>query len=210
MVTRNEDGFLFYGDNLDLLGRYFLDGFVDLIYLDPPFKSDQTYNVLFTERDGTQAAAQLRAFGDTWQWDKGSEAACQAMIESGDQKVSQAIQALRQLLGTSDMMAYLAMMAPRLVELRRVLKPTGSIWLHCDSTAAHYLKILLDAVFGPDRFLSEVIWKRTSAHGDASRRFAAVHDTIFAYAQSERDEVEAVVSPLQRGVRGGTLRSSRP
>jgi site-specific DNA-methyltransferase (adenine-specific) len=95
------------------------------------------------------------------------------------------MQAFRTFLGNSDMMAYLAMMAPRLIELKRVLKATGSIYLHCDPTASHYLKMLMDAVFGPQFFRNEIIWKRTSAHGNASRRFAAVHDTIFFYSRSK-------------------------
>jgi site-specific DNA-methyltransferase (adenine-specific) len=99
--------------------------------------------------------------------------------------VADVLLAFERFLGTSDMLAYLTMMAPRLVQLRRVLKPTGSLFLHCDPTASHYLKLLLDAVFGPERFLNEIIWKRTSAHGDASRRFAGVHDVILAYANSK-------------------------
>jgi site-specific DNA-methyltransferase (adenine-specific) len=184
MDPTKEEGFLFYGDNLDLLRKYFFEEFVDLVYLDPPFKSSQNYNVLFTERDGTQAAAQLRAFGDTWHWDKGSEAACQAIIESGDAKVSQAMQALRTLLGTTDMMAYLAMMAPRLLELHRALKESGSIFLHCDPTASHYLKILMDAVFGPKNFRNEIVWKRSSGHSDARRRFGDQTDTLLFYSKS--------------------------
>lgn len=174
---------LFYGDNLDVLRRHVEGESVDLIYLDPPFNSNQTYNVLFAEKDGSQSAAQIKAFGDTWQWDQGAEAACLEMIEAGG-KVSIAIQALRQLLGSNDMMAYLAMMAPRLIELHRVLKSTGSIYLHCDPTASHYLKILIDAVFGPACFRNEIIWKRTQAHNDP-KRAGRVHDTIFYYVKDE-------------------------
>ena len=135
---------LFYGDNLDVLGRYVADESVDLVYLDPPFNSNANYNVLFAERDGTQAAAQIQAFEDTWRWDEGAARSYEQVVEAGGQ-VSQAMQAFRTFIGESDMLAYLAMMAPRLVELRRVLKPTGSIYLHCDPTASHYLKMLLDA-----------------------------------------------------------------
>ena len=158
---------------------------MDLVYLDPPFKSNQTYNVLFAERDGTQAASQIKAFEDTWRWDEGAARAYEEVVEAGG-RVSQAMQAFRTLLGDTDMLAYLAMMAPRLVELRRTLKPTGSIYLHCDSTASHYLKMLIDAIFGPENFRNEIIWKRSHAHSDSrqgSRHFGRVTDTILFYSR---------------------------
>ncbi|HOF17375.1 MAG TPA: DNA methyltransferase [Phycisphaerae bacterium] len=175
---------LFYGDNLDVLRRHIADASVDLIYLDPPFKSDQNYNVLFAERDGTQAAAQIHAFEDTWRWDQASASAYQEVVEGGGD-VAQAMVAFRTFLGDSDMMAYLAMMAPRLIELRRVLKPTGSIYLHCDPTASHYLKMLMDAIFRPQNFRNEIIWKRTTAHSSA-KRFAPVHDVLLYYGRSDK------------------------
>jgi DNA modification methylase len=173
---------LFYGDNLDVLRRHIADASVDLVYLDPPFNSNASYNVLFAEHDGTRAASQIKAFGDTWKWDDAAARACDEVIEAGG-KVSEAMQAFRTFLGDSDMMAYLAMMAPRLVELRRVLKPTGSLYLHCDPTASHYLKMLLDAVLGPTQFISEIIWKRYGAHSN-SLRYGAVHDVILFYGRS--------------------------
>ena len=175
---------LYYGDNLEVLRRHIGDESVDLIYLDPPFNSRASYNVLFAERDGTRAASQIKAFEDTWKWDETAARACAEVIEAGG-KVSEAMQAFRTFLGDSDMMAYLAMMAPRLVELRRVLKPTGSLYLHCDPTASHYLKLLLDAVFGPPNFCNEIIWKRTTAHSSA-RRYAPIHDVILYYRRSAR------------------------
>ena len=178
---------LFYGDNLDVLRRHIADESVDLVYLDPPFKSDQSYNVLFAERDGTRAAAQLHAFEDTWQWNEESARVYQVLVEDGG-RVSAVLQAFRAFLGPSDMMAYLAMMAPRLVELRRVLKPTGSLYLHCDPTASHYLKMLLDAIFGPEQFRNEIIWKRSHAHSDArqgSKHFGRVTDTILFYGKTD-------------------------
>ena len=184
------DNKLFYGDNLDVLRRYVRDESVDLIYLDPPFNSRQDYNVLFAEKDGTRSSSQITAFEDTWEWNLDAERAYQEVVEQAGW-VSNAMQAFRKFLGNSDMMAYLAMMAPRLLELKRVLKVTCSIYLHCDPTASHYLKMLMDSVFGPDKFLSEVIWKRTSAHGDASRRFAGVHDTGLVYAKSEDLNLES-------------------
>ena len=160
---------LFYGDNLDVLGRHVADESVDLVYLDPPFNSNANYNVLFAERDGTQAAAQIKAFEDTWRWDEGAARAYADVVEAGG-RVSEAMQAFRTFLGESDMLAYLAMMAPRLVELRRVLKSTGTIYLHCDPTASHYLKLLMDAVFDPRRFRNEIIWQRTIAKSLMTRQ----------------------------------------
>ena len=182
------DNVLFYGDNLDILKRYGKDESIDLIYLDPPFKSNQDYNILFAERDGTRAAAQIKAFEDTWRWDQVAAEAYQKTVEGGG-RVAQALLAFRQFLGTNDMMAYLAMMAPRLVELHRVLSPSGSIYLHCDPTASHYLKVLMDAVFGPARFLNEIIWQRSSAHSDTKqgmRRCGKVHDVLLVYTKTDR------------------------
>jgi site-specific DNA-methyltransferase (adenine-specific) len=180
-VQKNQ---LYYGDNLTVLREHIKDESVDRIYLDPPFNSRQDYNVLFAEKDGTRSSSQITAFEDTWEWNMDAEAAYQEIVERGG-RVSDAMRAFRTFLGHSDMMAYLAMMAPRLIELHRVLKVTGSIYLHCDPTASHYLKMLMDAVFGAASFRNEVIWKRTSAHGNASRGFAAVHDTILMYTKSE-------------------------
>jgi len=174
---------LYYGDNLEVLRRYVKDESVDLIYLDPPFKSDQDYNVLFAERNGAQSTAQVKAFKDTWRWDQEAALAYQQTVEAGG-PVSEAMQAFRKFFGENDMLAYLAMMAPRLVELRRVLKPTGSIYLHCDPTASHFLKLLMDSVFGVKNFRNEVVWKRTYAHGSA-RRYGSVHDVILFYTRSE-------------------------
>jgi len=151
------DNVLYYGDNLDILRRHVADESVDLVYLDPPFNSNATYNVLFAEQHGERAASQIRAFEDTWTWDYTAEWSYRQTVEAGGQ-VSKALQAFHTLLGPSNMLAYLAMMAPRLVELRRVLKPTGSIYLHCDPTASHYLKLLMDAVFGPGNVRNEVVW----------------------------------------------------
>jgi len=174
---------LYFGDNLDVLQRYVANESVDLVYLDPPFNSNASYNVLFKEHNGAEAASQIKAFEDTWRWDEGAARAYQETVEAGG-KLSETLQAFRKLVGESDMLAYLSMMAPRLQELRRVLKPTGSIYLHCDPTASHYLKLLLDGVFGPERFVSEIIWKRTHSHGDPQRKYGAITDAIFLYSQS--------------------------
>ncbi|MBN2209447.1 MAG: restriction endonuclease [Candidatus Coatesbacteria bacterium] len=174
---------LFYGDNLDVLRRHLKDESVDLSYLDPPFNSNQTYNVLFAEKNGSESAAQMNAFKDTWHWNLQAAEAYEEVVEGGGD-VSETMQAFRRLLSSSDMMAYVTMMAPRLKELHRVLKPTGSVYLHCDPTAGHYLKLLMDAVFGPKNFRNEIVWKRTSGHSDA-KRCGRIHDTILFYAKSD-------------------------
>ncbi|HTC49278.1 MAG TPA: DNA methyltransferase [Candidatus Aquilonibacter sp.] len=182
------DNKLYYGDNLDVLRRYVRDESVDLVYLDPPFNSRQDYNVLFAEKDGTRSASQIVAFEDTWEWNQESARAYEQIVESGG-RVAEAMIAFHTFLGGSDMMAYLAMMAPRLTELHRVLKETGSIYLHCDPTASHYLKMLMDAVFGPQRFRSEIIWKRSSAHSDAKqglKNFGHIHDALLFYTKGEK------------------------
>jgi DNA modification methylase len=175
---------LYYGDNLDVLKRHVADESVDLVYLDPPFNSNANYNVLFAEKDGTRAASQIRAFEDTWTWDQEDEAAYADLVTAGG-KVADCVQAFRTFLGPCDMLAYLVMMAPRLVELRRVMKPTASIYLHCDPTASHYLKLLMDAVFRPEMLGNEIIWQRTNAKGLAFTRFARNHDVILRYTRTE-------------------------
>ena len=172
---------LFFGDNLDILRQHIADESVDLIYLDPPFNSNATYNVLFRERSGEESAAQITAFDDTWRWSLESELAYQDVVTRQGGKVGELLAAMRAFLGQNDMMAYLTMMAQRMVELHRVLKPTGSIYLHCDPTASHYLKLLMDAVFGADNFRNEITWQRTGSHGGA-KRWGPVHDVIFFYA----------------------------
>jgi DNA modification methylase len=177
---------LYYGDNLPVLRGHVADESVDLVYLDPPFNSKQDYNAFFEEKSGTKAAAQIKAFGDTWTWDEEAARIFEETVEAqAGGRVSDALRAFRAFLGTSDMMAYLAMMAPRLVELRRVMKPTASLYLHCDPTASHYLKMLMDAIFGPENYRNEIIWKRTSGHSD-STRFGNVHDTIMFFVKSDK------------------------
>jgi len=183
MLNKDWSNKLFFGDNLDILRNHIPDETADLIYLDPPFNSAANYNVLFQEKTGEKSAAQITAFEDTWHWGSESEELYHDLVMRGPESLITLIQTLRAFLGTNDMMAYLIMMAPRLVELHRVLKHTGSIYLHCDPTASHYLKLLMDAVFEPVNFRSEVIWKRTSAHSSA-RRYGPVHDTLLYYAKS--------------------------
>lgn len=196
-----DNNYLFYGDNLDVLRRHVKDETVDLVYLDPPFNSNANYNVLFGHADGSRAAAQIKAFGDTWRWDQAAAAAFQETIQRGGE-VAQALAAFQTLLGEANMLAYLSMMAPRLVELRRVLKQTGSLYLHCDPTASHYLKLLLDSVFGPRSFRTEIVWKRSSAHSDAKqgrKQHGHIHDVILFYTKSDEWTWNTVYTPYEQG-----------
>jgi DNA modification methylase len=174
---------LYFGDNLQVLREHVRDESVDLVYLDPPFNSARGYNLLFRSPKGHESEAQITAFGDTWHWGPQAEREFDDLLHQANTDVAQMMQSLRSLLGDNDMMAYLTMMAGRLLEMRRVLKPTGSLYLHCDPTASHYLKIVLDAVFGAVRFTAEIIWKRYGAHNDA-KTYGAVHDTILFYTKT--------------------------
>lgn len=175
---------LYYGDNLDVLRESIATESVDLIYLDPPFNSQATYNLLFRSAAGVGSQAQIEAFEDTWHWGQEAESAFEQVMRSGNTNAADLLRAMRSFLGENDMMAYLAMMAVRLIELHRVLNQTGGLYLHCDPTASHYLKILLDAVFGANMFRNEIVWQRTGAHG-SSKRFAPIHDIIFFYTKTD-------------------------
>ena len=178
-----KENFLYYGDNLDVLKLHFKEETIDLIYLDPPFKSNQKYNVLFAEQDGSRSKAQIKAFEDTWRWDEFAVAAYRKIVEAGG-NVSKFMQALHGYIGGCDMLAYLSMMAPRLIELRRVLKETGSIYLHCDPTASHYLKLLMDGIFGAENFKNEIILHyRKWPSGKYA--FQRNHDVILFYSKSD-------------------------
>ena len=200
---------LYFGDNLDILREHVQDESVDLIYLDPPFNSNATYNVLFREASGEGSAAQMHAFDDTWHWNIESEHAYREVVTDGPKKLSDLLQAMRRFLGQNDMMAYLTMMAQRMVELHRVLKPTGSIYLHCDPTASHYLKLLMDAVFGQANFRNEISWKRYGAHNDVgqgSTRFGRVHDVLLLYGKSDTVTWNQVFLPLDEAYTTRTYR----
>jgi DNA modification methylase len=184
---------LFFGDNLDMLRDNVDDESVDLVYLDPPFNSSANYNTLFAEQDGSPSEAQVEIFRDTWKWGESAESSFDDVMGMGGD-LSVLMRALRGALNQSPMMAYLAMMAARLIELHRSLKPTGALYLHCDPTASHYLKIVLDSIFGPSQFLNEVIWKRTSAHS-AARRWGDVHDSILYYAKGPNYTWNNVFTP---------------
>jgi site-specific DNA-methyltransferase (adenine-specific) len=177
-ITENT---LFYGDNLPILRDYIASASIDLIYLDPPFNSNRNYNVLFKDERGTDSEAQITAFEDTWHWNAAAEQTYNELLTDVGGDVGRMIEALYTFIGPSQMLAYLVMMAARLVELHRVLKPSGSLYLHCDPTASHYLKIILDTIFGPENFRNEIVWQRTTAKALMTRRLPDNHDTILSY-----------------------------
>jgi DNA modification methylase len=214
---------LYYGDNLEVLREKIASESVDLVYLDPPFKSNRNYNVIFAKHDvyHNGDAAQIKAFNDTWHWTPATEAQYQVAIAGGvPAKVADALTAMRLLLGENDAMAYLVMMAPRLVELHRVLKPTGSLYLHCDPTASHYLKVLLDTIFGAANFRNEIVWKRTTAHSDTKQglaQYGRLHDALLFYTKGRTwtwnpiytDYDEAYISSKYRSIEPDTGRRYR-
>lgn len=190
MVNKTEEwkNKLYFGDNLPILRDKdnFPNECIDLIYLDPPFNSKATYNILFAKKDDIQERAQIKAFGDTWHWGKESAESFYEIVEGGygPESLVKLIRALRDFLGDNDMMAYLVMMAPRLVELYRILKKTGSIYIHCDDVASHYLKLILDSIFDVKNYRNQIIWQRTNSHNTAIR-YGRVYDAIFFYTKSE-------------------------
>jgi len=174
---------LYYGDNLEILRKYIPDNSIDLVYLDPPFNSKKDYNILFKENGGVESEAQIKAFTDTWHWTQTAENTYHDIVTSGPLKIAQLIGALHDAIGQNDVMAYLVMMTARLIELQRVLKPTGSLYLHCDPTASHYLKLVLDQIFGVRNFRNEIIWYYRTG-GVGKRWFGRKHDVIFFYTKS--------------------------
>ncbi len=185
------DNKLYYGDNLAILREYVPDESVDLIYLDPPFNSNRNYNIIFKDESGQSSDAQIVAFEDTWHWGPSTESAYGYLTNTAQHggrvadNVSILLDSLVSGLGKNQLTAYLVEMSVRLIELHRVLTPTGSLYLHCDPSASHYLKILMDAILGPENFRSEIVWKRTSAHA-GSKRWGPVHDTILFYTKTNR------------------------
>jgi site-specific DNA-methyltransferase (adenine-specific) len=189
---------LYYGDSLDILRKYIDDESVDLIYIDPPFNSNQAYNIIFSEPNGTSSQAQIRAFDDTWHWTEQTEQTYSEIIDTAPPKIVECIKSFRSFLGEMDMMAYLTMMTPRLIELRRVLKPTGSFYLHCDPTASHYLRIVLDQIFGIKNFRNEIVWCY-SGGGIPKKDFPRKHDIIFRYTKTDDYTYNAQYRPYTEG-----------
>ena len=186
---------LYYGDNLDILREYIKDESIDLIYLDPPFNSNKNYNVLFDEKNGTQSHAQIEAFEDTWHWDIKAEKIYLEILENLPNRIASLIKALRCFLGENDMMAYLVMMAIRIHELHRTLKYTGSIYLHCDPTASHYLKLLMDAIFGIKCFRNEIIWNYGRGAGNIKHALPKGHETILFYIKDNKAYWKSPLKP---------------
>jgi DNA modification methylase len=196
------------GDNLAMLQKHIADESVDLVYLDPPFNSKRDFNLIFRDKGGKRATSQELIFADTWEWNETAEQTCRDLIDAGG-KLAEIIKAFQSFLGTSDMMAYLAMMSPRLAELRRVLKPTGAIYLHCDPTASHYLKILMDAIFGPQFHRSEIVWKRSSAHCDVKqglKNYGHIHDILLYYVRGEDSTWNTQFTPYDESYTGRDYR----
>ncbi len=191
-LTKNT---LYYGDNLPILREHIATESVDLVYLDPPFNSNRSYNVLFKDESGNEADAQISAFEDSWHWNESAERTYTDLVQEGPERVAAMIGALHGFIGANQMMAYLVMMAARLVELHRVLKPTGSLYLHCDPTASHYLKIILDTIFGARNFRNEITWKRSAAHNDPTKRFGRISDIILFYTKNENNTFNKLFRP---------------
>lgn len=177
---------LYYGDNLTVLRENIGTETVDLVYLDPPFNSQSNYNVLFHSPAGVGSQAQIEAFEDSWHWGREAESAFDDVLRSGNTQAADLIRAIRTSLGESDLMAYLAMMAIRLIELHRVLKANGSLYLHCDPTASHYLKIVLDSIFGASAFRNEISWRRSNPKGHHSVNFPNCRDVILRYSKGSK------------------------
>ncbi|MCL4450104.1 MAG: restriction endonuclease [Candidatus Thermoplasmatota archaeon] len=191
---------LYYGDNLEVLRKYIADESVDLVYLDPPFNSKADYNILYKEQNGSQSASQIKAFSDFWHWDQEAQRTFEDLVGNPayPSDLKKLIISIRDFLGNNDMSAYLVMMAVRLVELRRVLKSKGSVYLHCDPTASHYLKIVMDTIFGPENFINEISWKRSAAHSDSkqgSKHFGRIHDIILFYVKTSDYQWNQQYSP---------------
>ena len=172
------------GDNLIEM-RKLPDNAVALIATDPPFNSKRDYFVPYRDEHGQEPDALVKAFTDTWKWGDAAEAACDALIRDIGGPVGAAIEGLQLFLKQTPMMAYLVMMGIRLVEMRRILKPTGSIYLHCDPTASHYLKILMDAVFGVKHFMNELVWCYSWPR-NSKRYYARTHDIILFYTLGDK------------------------
>ncbi len=189
---------LYYGDNLPVLRDHIPTASVDLVYLDPPFNSSRNYNILFKDEHGKEAEAQITAFEDSWHWNAAAEHVYRELVTEAPPHVSQMIYALRSFLGHNQMLAYLVMMAARLVELHRVLKPTGSLYLHCDPTASHYLKIILDTIFGPRNFRNEVVWNYGGWTHQKMKHFPRKHDILLFYAKSEDTDFRPLSDPWTR------------
>jgi len=196
---------LYFGDNLDILRDRIKEESIDLVYLDPPFNSNAKYNILFQSPKADAAAASAEAFRDSWSW--GEEAAWSYKeIMRGGRPIARLVEALYSAMGDSDLMAYLVMMTVRLHELHTKLKSSGALYLHCDPTAGHYLKVILDAIFGHQNFRSEIIWRRSGSHNSTVRQYGPIHDCILLYTKSNEHRLRPVFTPHTRTYIQGEFR----
>ncbi len=182
-MSQLKTNLLYLGDNLDILSRYIPDDSVDLIYLDPPFATNRDYNILYQQPGGKQSLLK-RAFSDTWCWDGAAEDTLREILQKAPPELGKLIQGMVAGLGAAPVAGYLVMMTPRLLELHRVLRDSGSLYLHCDPTASHYLKLVLDCIFGVGNFRNEIAWSYKGG-GRSKKYFARKHDTIFFYSKSD-------------------------
>lgn len=176
---------LYFGDNLKILRDHIKDESVDLIYLDPPFNSKADYNILFKEPTGKKSDAQITAFEDTWHWTEETAKIFQEIVDTAPSQVVEMMNSFKKFVGLNDVMAYLTMICIRLIELKRVLKSTGTIYLHCDPTASHYLKIVMDTIFGKKNFINEVVWCYRGG-GSSKKYFGKRHDIILKYSKTKK------------------------
>ena len=188
---------LYFGDNLPVIRQFIKDETIDLIYLDPPFNSKANYNVIFKTKNKEDSPSQIQAFEDTWHWETGETEYEFNQLVKGGGVIAEVMKGLELVIGKNDLLAYLTMMAIRLRELYRILKETGSLYLHCDPTASHYLKIILDAIFDAKNFRNEIIWKRSNAHSDG-KKYGSIHDTILFYTKSIKYTWNIVYAPYSK------------
>jgi len=179
---------LYYGDNLDILRKYISDNSIDLIYLDPPFNSKADYNIIFKEENGTRPISQIKAFSDFWHWDENAQKTYQELMNNPriPEKLKKLLSSFENFLGHNDVFAYLVMISIRLVELHRVLKDTGSLYLHCDHTISHYIKLVLDAIFSPKNFRNEIIWHKKGGIKAVQKIFPRKYDSILFYTKTNK------------------------
>ncbi len=200
MTKKKSANQLFYGDNLEVLRKKIQDDSIDLCYIDPPFNSKRDYNQIYNNIGG-EDRAQAQAFSDTWRWDDLARAGYTEIMANDagrfQPRLVELIKGLQRVLGDGSLLAYLVSMSQRITEIHRVLKPTGSFYLHCDPTASHYLKLVVDAVFGGN-FQSEVIWRRTGSHNKA-QRWAPIHDVILFYTKSDDAKWNRPRQPYMQG-----------
>lgn len=195
---------LYYGDNLAVMRKHIQDESVDLCYIDPPFNSKRNYNQIYNNI-GKEDVAQAQAFVDTWTWDDAAESGFAEIISGNNSGLTaqsiELVNGLKQVLGKGSLLSYITHITLRIGEIYRVLKPTGSFYLHCDPSASHYIKLICDAIFCGGRqgqFQNEIIWRRTGSH-NTRRSFGPIHDVIFFYTKTSKYTFNIVRRPYMKG-----------